>query len=312
MSRRRDGSQVATTRVMSCPATVAVVGERSLLERGVRRLHDLERRWSRFLPRSEISVLNAAAGRPVRVSDETVRLVEALVRAWHVTDGAFDPTLLGALVGLGYAASRDDSTRRTSLPAGTAPRGDVAGIRVGGPAGIVVLPPGTTLDAGGLGKGLAADLVVEELLAAGARGALVEIGGDLRVDGEPPDGDRGWTIDVTGPQRVALTRVVLASGAVATSSTRFRRWTTDRGAERHHLVDPATLRPCRTDVVSCTVVAGTAAWAEGFAKVGFVRAPDAARALWERHDLAAMVVTEDGRCERTATWARFDPTEAWA
>ena len=57
---------------------------------------------------------------------------------------------------------------------------------------------------------------------------------------------------------------------------------------------------------------GTPAWAEAFAKVGFVRAPDAARALWERHDLAAMVVTEDGRCEPTATWARFDPTEAWA
>ena len=38
----------------------------------------------------------------------------------------------------------------------------------------------------GLGKGLAADIVCEELVAAGAAGALVEVGGDLRAAGETP------------------------------------------------------------------------------------------------------------------------------
>jgi thiamine biosynthesis lipoprotein len=298
---------VGRTRTMSCPATVSVAGDPALVGRAVDRLHDLERRWSRFLPSSEISRLNAAAGAPCRVSADTIHLVEALVRAWHLTDGAFDPTLLGALVGLGYAASRDDAEVRTSLPAGARWQGDPAGVLVDRDAGVVVVPRGTVLDPGGLGKGLAADLVVGELLDAGAHGALVEVGGDLRAGGEPPDG-WAWTVDVAGPRREPLARLALAAGGVATSSTRFRRWAGPDG-ERHHLVDPTTLRSCDTTVVSCTVVAGTAAWSEAFTKVAFVRGRWAAAELHERHGLAALVVTEDGARHPSPAWSRFEQHE---
>ncbi len=295
---------VGSTRTMSCAAAVTVAGDPALVDRAVDRLHDLERRWSRFLPSSEISRLNAADGAPCRVSDDTIRLVESLVRAWHVTDGAFDPTLLGALVGLGYAASRDDAAARTSLPAAARRRGDPGAVLVDRDAGVAVVPRGTVLDPGGIGKGLAADLVVGELLAAGARGALVEIGGDLRAGGEPPDG-RAWTVDVAGPRRERLARLALRAGGVATSSTRFRRWTGSDG-ERHHLVDPTTLRSCDTTVVSCTVVAGTAAWSEAFTKVAFVEDRTAAAEVYERHGLAALVVTDDGVRHPSPAWSRFE------
>ncbi len=298
---------VGRTRTMSCPATVSVAGDPALVGRAVERLHELERRWSRFLPSSEISRLNAAGGVPCRVSPDTVRLVESLVRAWHLTDGAFDPTLLGALVGLGYAASRDDVTARTSVPAGAGRRGDPGGVLVDPAAGVVVAPRGTVLDPGGIGKGLAADLVVGELLDAGAHGALVEIGGDLRAGGAPPGG-WAWTVDVAGPRREHLARIALAAGGVATSSTRFRRWTGPDG-ERHHLVDPTTLRSCDTTVVSCTVVAGTAAWSEAFTKVAFVRDRRVAGELYERHGLAALIVTEDGVRHPSPAWSRFERHE---
>lgn len=279
---------------MSCDATVVVTSAPGtapvphIARSAIGRLHELEQRWSRFLPTSEISELNASPGVPRQVGPDTFRLIEALVLAWHATDGAFDPTLLGTLVHLGYGTSRDRSDLTTSLAPGTAPRGRPAEILVRADDRAVMLPTGTTLDPGGLGKGLAADLIVDEVMAAGAAGVLVEVGGDLRVHGRPPVGD-AWPISIDDTGDV----IELPQGGVATSSSRLRTWTA-HGDRRHHLVDPTTLRSTATDVESCTVIAGTAAWAESFTKVAFSRGARTAIAEYERLGLAASIVTTDG------------------
>jgi thiamine biosynthesis lipoprotein len=290
---------------MSCAASVAVVAPDCeadrLLDLGIARVHRLEAMWSRFRPDSEVSRLNRRAGTPVVVSPETITLVEAMVQGWHVTVGSFDPTLLATLVELGYAQSREDATRRTSLPAGTAMSGRPGAIRLDRAASTVTLPEHTAIDPGVIGKGLAADLAVADLVADGAAGALVEIGGDLSAAGEPPDG--GWTIAVDTGAAPATIRLV--SGGVATSTSRLRRWERD-GERRHHLVDPCTLQPSTNDVLSCSVVAGTAAWAEVFTKVAFARSVLDSVALFERHGLAASITRGDGRRVNSEPWDAFE------
>jgi thiamine biosynthesis lipoprotein len=297
----------ASTRVMSCEASVVVTGATSsdaLARRGIARLHELEQRWSRFLPTSEISGLNHAEGAARIATPDTVRLVQALVQAWHLTAGAFDPTLLGTLVELGYASSRDDATTRTSLAAGVAPQGHPAGILVDAATGWIRLPRGTTLDPGGLGKGLAADIVVEQLIGDGATGALVEIGGDLRVAGTPPIGD-AWTIAIAPAIDDRQPRIVqLSEGGVATSTSRLRTWT-QQGEQRHHLIDSRTLRPADTGAVSCTVVAGSATWAEAFTKVAFAEHVDTALEQLESRGLAASITTGDDRQLDSRAWKEF-------
>ena len=294
----------ARTHVMSCDATVVVTSAPGtapvphIARSAIGRLHELEQRWSRFLPTSEISELNASPGVLRQVSPDTFRLVEALVRAWHATGGAFDPTLLGALVHLGYGTSRERSDLTTSLAPGAVPRGRPAEILVRADDRAVMLPAGTTLDPGGLGKGLAADLIVDEVMAAGAAGVLVEVGGDLRVHGRPPVGGV-WPISIDDTGDV----IELTHGGVATSSSRLRTWTTD-GDVRHHLLDPTTLLSTATDVESCTVIAGTAAWAESFTKVAFSRGARAAIAEYERLGLAASIVTADG-VVATSDWDEY-------
>lgn len=290
---------------MSCTGRVVVVADRPepLLDHVERRLVELERRWSRFRPDSEISGLNDAGGSPRQVSHDTVRLVEALVRAWQLTDGAFDPTLLGTLVELGYAASRTDATVRTSLAQDARPVGRPDLVLVDHDARVVQLPPGTVLDPGGLGKGLAADLLVLELIRLGAGGALVEIGGDLRVAGEAPASD-GWPIEIRSDLDGTAADVALRAGGVATSSSRLRTWRTD-GEQRHHLLDPRSRRPTDGDVVACTVIAGSAATAEAFTKLAFVEGGAAAMAAYGRHGLAARVTTEDGAVLHSDAWTVF-------
>jgi thiamine biosynthesis lipoprotein len=294
----------AELRAMSCRASVMANGrDPSVLTRAARRIAELEQRWSRFLDDSEISGLNRAGGSARRCSDDTIALVLALVRAWHATDGAFDPTLLGSLVELGYATSRDHATRRTSLAPTVAPAGDPCRILVDPITAVVRLPVGTSLDAGGLGKGLAADIVVGELLASGADGALVEIGGDLRVGGRAP-GEAGWCVALEHPFGGESELVALHDGGVATSTSRIRSWVAD-GRRRHHLLDPSTRRPTDNDVVGCTVIAGTAAWAEAFTKVAFVRGVDAAIEQYEARGLPARIITGDGVVRRTTAWEEF-------
>jgi thiamine biosynthesis lipoprotein len=288
---------------MGSTAEVTVVGgPPDLAEHAGARLADLDRLWSRFRTTSDVSRLNLAEGAAVPVAPETLLLVDHLVAAWRATSGAFDPTLLPALVAAGDVASRDDPEARTVLPASVAWPGDPAGIEVDRARGLVRLPRGTAIDAGGLGKGLAADLTVIEILAAGAEGALVSVGGDLRVEGRAPQG--AWSIAVEDPHDPAhLGPVVsLVAGGIATSTPAARRWHSG-GVDHHHLFSPVTGEPARAPVASVTVAAATAAWAEALTKLPFSRGAQAGVAVLEDLAVAALVVSEDGSRLATTAWS---------
>lgn len=232
---------------------------------GERRLRELESRWSRFRSDSDIGRLNAAAGRAITVGRDTMTLLTRSIRAWRLTEGAFDPTVGQSMHAYGY--DRDFSLLGDrSEPAGSRPAPGCAGIELDHDTGRVRMPAAVRFDAGGIGKGLAADLVAGELLRRGAGGVVVNVGGDLRVAGEPPDA-AGWVVGVDDPRRPGadLLRVALPAGAIATSSTLRRRWR--QGAtDCHHLMDPHTGRPAQGPSVAVSVVAAEAWWAEVMAK----------------------------------------------
>jgi thiamine biosynthesis lipoprotein len=280
-------------RAMGSAVEVIVVGAPvSLAHEAQRRVEELEQRWSRFLPDSEISRINAAQGAPVEVAESTVALIEAMVSGSLATDGAYDPTLLAPLVDLGYGSIR---------PAGALPRVDVRLVAIDRSARTIVAPAGTCLDPGGIGKGLAADLVARWMLDDGAAGALVSVGGDVAVVGHAPR-PGGWMIAV-GPSDVCV-----RSGGVATSGTRARAWSID-GRHVHHLLDPVTARPCQSGVVEATVVAGETRWAEVWTKALVVRGAEATLPRLDSLGLGGRVVLADGREVCNRTWSTFVSAE---
>ena len=258
----------------------------------VRRLRTLEALWSRFRPDSEISALNHAAGSTLALSSDTVLLVERSVEAWHRTGGAFDPTVLPALVAAGY--DRDFATLADSSPdppvtAVPAPGCDdivIEGSRV-------TLPPGVQVDPGGIGKGLAADLVVDLVMRAGADGACVNVGGDLRVAGSAIDG-RPWSVTVEDPLGGRdLGTIDLREGALVSSWRTRRTWGREH-QRRHHLIDPATGAPAFTGLAGVTVVAADAWWAEALATALYLAGPDRAPDVVVHHGVSALLVRDDG------------------
>jgi thiamine biosynthesis lipoprotein len=131
------------------------------------------------------------------------------------------------------------------------------------------------LDSGGLGKGLAADLVADRL--RGLPSYAVECMGDIRAGGVER------TLRISSPwDDDVLAELPLTDGAAATSGVTRRGW---------HLIDPSTGRPARTGIVQATALAPTALEAEVRAKAALLAGPAAAPAHLPH---GGLLVLDDG------------------
>jgi thiamine biosynthesis lipoprotein len=291
-------------RAMGSDVHVLVNGPAGLLQMARDRVEELERRWSRFRPDSEISRLNALAGSPMAVSPETLGLVGRALEGARITGGRYDPTVLGDVLRAGY-----DRTFEALGAAGGAAQGSPLGrgwarVVVDAAGSSVTLPAGVGLDPGGIGKGYAADLVVEELRAAGAAGVCVNLGGDLRAQGRAP-GRGSWVVGIEHPLRPGpAATVTLAGGAVATSSRVRRAWG-PTGDRRHHLIDPATGAPADTVLAAVTVLAARGWQAEVLAKAAFLGGLDRGRALLTVAGADGLLVDDHGGLHPSGGFGRF-------
>ena len=291
---------------MGTSAEVQVVdGDPTIVDQAEHRLAALEARWSRFRPGSEISELNRRAGASVPVAWETILLLERAMAAASATEGRFDPTVGASLIAHGYDRTfAEVADHARDLVPRPVIDGSWPAIEVDRRTSTVCLPEGTIFDPGGIGKGLAADLVAEELMRAGAHGVLVNVGGDLRVEGRAPGAD-GWVIDLEHPiTGESITHVRLAGGAIASTWRTKRTWGAP-GDERHHLVDPATGAPAFAGLAGTAVLAARAWWAEVLAKAAFVDGPVEGRAVLERHHVTGYLVADDGAVQEVGAAAAF-------
>ncbi len=301
-------SEPAVTRrfaAMGSTAELVVVGNdgAALADWAMSRIEQLEATWSRFRPDSELSRICRDAGTgPVAASADMLAAVGHALTLWYVTDGRFDPTIRAALEACGYDRTFRQVARHSTAAPPPVPAPGCEGVRVDRDLGTVTLPAGIELDLGGVGKGLAADLVATGLAERGAAGACIALGGDVRVTGVQTDGS-SWLVPIEDPLDESRTLALrpLVDQAVVTSTTRFRRWR--RGdVEMHHLIDPATGSPARRGITAVVVQAEEAWWAEGVAKAALVAGADSGLELLERLGIAAVVVGDVDAATPTATY----------
>ena len=271
-------------------------------------VEDVDAVYSRFRDDSELSRLNAAAGRVTRVGPLLATAIEAALRAARLTDGAVDPTIGHAIRLAGYdddftqiAADRGPLTLRAwRVPGWQA-------IAFDRRSRTVLLPRGVELDLGSTGKALAADLAATAALAAaGSGGVLVSLGGDIATAGKPPAG--GWRILVAEDSRVEPDSdgevICVPAGGVATSSTTVRRWSRG-GVALHHILDPQTGLPTTGHFRTVTVAAATCLDANIASTAAIVRGRAAIDWLMSCR-LPARLVENDGTIHYIGPWP--DPT----
>ncbi len=107
----------------------------------------------------------------------------------------------------------------------------------------------------------------------------------------------GWRVGIEDPvapgEHVAV--AVVPAGAIATSSVRVRHWRDAQGQAQHHLVDPRTWQPARSELLAVTVVDPDPAWAEVWTKALFLAGRAAIGPEARERDIAAWWVDATGR-----------------
>ncbi|HEY6379253.1 MAG TPA: FAD:protein FMN transferase [Candidatus Dormibacteraeota bacterium] len=268
-------------------------------------LRDFDLACSRFRDDSELARLNGRAGCETRVSPLLAQALEQGLRAARITDGDVDPTVGAAMRLVGYDVDFGSvPPDGQALTLTVAPVPGWQSVRFNRVSRSVWLPPGVEIDLGATAKALAADHCAASALSAlgGDGGVLVSVGGDIATAGEPPRG--GWIVQVSDdsndPIQSAAERVVLQGGAVASSSTRVRRWRRG-GVELHHILDPRTGCPVDSPWQLATVVADTCVDANIAATAAIIRGT-AAIAWLESLRLPARLVSSSNEIVRVAGW----------
>ena len=236
-----------------------------------------EQRFSRFIADSELSIINRSTDRRITVSDELAAVLVLASEIRDRTDGLVDVGVGGAVVSWGYRTTFVDMTDLPDIPDPTAaPSWTVDG-------NVLRRARGTIFDLGGIAKGWTADQAVE----AGAA-IIASAGGDLRSR-EP-----SLVVEVVDDDDTVAASVAVGAGALATSSITRRTWNAGP-VKAHHLIDPRTMAPASTPILSATVVADTAAEAEAGAKaVALIGADGLAWADRQEWIRGAVVIWHDG------------------
>jgi thiamine biosynthesis lipoprotein len=256
-----------------------------------------EKLFSRFDEGGELYRVNHARGREVEVDPELACFIARALDYCAASDGLFDITM-GAVTRLwdfkhGTVPAEDDVRAALSHV-------DWRGVHVG-EASVRLDDPEAVLELGGIAKGYIADGVLDVLANRGVDHAIVNLGGNVAVRGGRPDGTP-WQVGLRQPlashdmsilQSFAV--VGVTNGSVVTSGVYERAFERD-GRSYHHILDPRTGFPARTDVVSATVISPTSLDGDGYSTtlvlMGVDRALEFALA---RPDLDIVLVDDHGQ-----------------
>ncbi len=259
---------------MASTCEVHVAAARSVAMRvlrlAAREAWRIEAKFSRYRNDNVVHTINASAGRPVRVDDETARLLDYAAELFRLSEGRFDITS-GVLRG---AWRFDGSDAVPSAERVEALRRRVGWKRVRWERPLVTLEPGMEIDLGGIGKEYAVDRAAD-LAAPLTSACLLNFGGDLRALGPGREG-RPWQVGIEAPAALgaASRNVALYRGGLATSGD-ARRFLLKDGIRYGHILDPTTGWPVRDAPHSVTVAAATCTEAGMLATLAMLRGAEA-------------------------------------
>ena len=234
-------------------------------------LRRIEWLMTRFNATSDIGRANTqSAGEAVRVSPETMTVLEAALDWAESSDGVFDPCL-GRATEVWDVANRDAPPDRNTFRrfAGRRLYRHLDVDRTASGGRIRLHDADAAIDLGGIAKGYGVDRAVAVLREWGIERGLVNVGGDLYALGQSEDGDP-WRVGIRSPHDPTelLGHVDVSNTAVATSGD-YLQFFRHGGRQYHHLLDPSTGAPRESAIRSVTVRAASCVTADAAATAAF-------------------------------------------
>ena len=223
-----------------------------------------ERLFSRTLAHSDIARINNAGGKRVSISSDTAKLIQAALYYCQQADSLFDITIGKAVALWNFHEGTIAPEKQLKAALAHVNWKNVHVEQTNDGAFAYLDDPEAALDLGGIAKGWMADQLTELLESEGLSNFIVNLGGNVVVRGEKPNG-QPWRVGLQDPfnKEGILGGIELTNASAVTSGTYERSFTHD-GKTYHHILDPKTGYPVETDAAGVTVVTRNSLDAEGY------------------------------------------------
>ncbi len=251
----------------------------------------VEKACSRFDPESELRRLVDRPGETVPVSPLLFEAVAFALELARLTDGAFDPTVGGALERRGFNRNyRTGEVQSSGVDDAGASFRDVRADRRDR---TVTLRRALLLDVGAVAKGMAVDLATQALRTH--EDFSVDAGGDVYAHGHNAAGEP-WRIGIQHPRAEGLLvrTLEITDGAVCTSGDYERR--SAQGGS--HVIDARGRQPVER-LASVSVLAPTAMAADGLSTAAMILGPERGIPLLESQGVSGLLLAADGTAYAT-------------
>ena len=192
--------------------------------------------------------------------------------AARLSDGYFDPTISPIVAAWGFSYKRGD-TLTPLLIDSLHNLVDYRKIRIED-GRVIKDNPDITLDFNAIAQGYTSDAIAKFLDSKGIKNYLVDTGGEIKAKGSKPD-DKPWIVGIEKPakdkdsEQVIQARVALCNKGLVTSGS-TRKYVERNGKRYSHCIDPKTGYPVKHNVLSVTVLAENATWADALASICMV------------------------------------------
>jgi len=269
---------------------------KELFQKAIDEIKRIEFVMTTWRPDSELSRVNAAAGKgAVEVSDETLRVVKEAIHTSEISEGTFDITF-ESLHGLWkFDQDLDPHPPKADELKKKLPLVNFHHIKIDDAKKTIALDKeGVKISLGGIAKGYAVDKAAAVLEAGGLQSFYVQAGGDLYARGKKPDG-ADWSAGIRDPRSAKgayFAVLPLSDHAFSTAGDYERSYIVD-GKRYHHIIDPRTGYPA-TACRSVTIWAKSALIADSIDDAVFILGPAKGMKLVESlDDVGAVIVDKD-------------------
>ncbi len=254
----------------------------------------IEELMSTYIPESQISKINSAAGKKiVKVDEELIRLIKRAIEYAEVTEGGFNISV-GPLIKLwkikegGKIPSNDEIKKAKEMI-------NYKYIVVDEKKKIVFLKKkGMSIDLGGIAKGYASDRAKSVLIQEGIASGIVAVAGDINAFGVKPEKAK-WRIGIQHPRKKdAFIGIIELNDEAVSTSGDYERFFIKDGKRYHHIIDPKTGKPAEK-CQSVTIVSKEATSTDALSTGIFVMGHENGMALIERlPDVEGIIIDSKG------------------
>ena len=265
--------------------TVAVDSQSSVVEIILDTLwleiYKFERNFSRFLSDSELSKFNRSAGKWVEISQEFEDLLLASNKMSKLSLGLHNPFVLPALHRFGYNNNFVDRLKEEYVENYSAGQiVDYKNLEIHD--GKAKIPKNSAIDMGGCGKGYLADKLASIIDKFQVNGYWFSLGGDIVAKGLD-ENNEPWELTIQDAHNPDInlknTIEINPKGLCIASSGTFIRKAKVGSRSWHHIIDPRTYMPAKSDILLATVIAPTTLQADVLATSAVILGSNKAKSL---------------------------------